>query len=309
MPRDYQIPLTIKLQCWFQNHMERYFTYYTQILKYAVTQTVRTYPKREWKSKIGFIIFNLIVIAIILLLRGREQMVEEMSIFVSVLIGFGIVALATLLWNLLLAPARLYFIEKLKTRTTWLGEQELIRREHCGVALLVDNGFPFREEHKTSSTHRIIYRVGAETIGLDSIHNVGVFLSRVTSLDRLRNCTELAALPINLRIMGSSEKTMRIDPSTYPRQFFDVIEWYPNKSQIRICYHPTGYEQFKDVNDTFNIHSKHIVLTIAAQGQNVAETISIFHLLLENSEWAWYSKEQYELMREVKENGNTNPEL
>jgi hypothetical protein len=303
MPSKYKIPLSITIRVWYQNHLERYFHYYRQVFKYAFTETAQAYGKGGWKSKVGFIVFNLIVIAIILVLRGKEEMMQEMGVFISILVAFGIVALLTFVWNIVIAPARLHFILKHKVRTTTLQQyeatQEIIRQGHLGIYLSMGAGFPFKEEHKTDNERKITYRVGVQDITLDSIQSVGLILERMTSLDRLGYRTEMIMSPLNLRAMGSSEKTIRIDPSTQPRQFFDVIEWYPKKSQIRICYHQSGYELFKNIQDTFDIHSRHVELKLVAQGQNVAETAAIFHLLLENKNWILYSAEEYQQLREA----------
>jgi hypothetical protein len=88
----------------------------------------------------------------------------------------------------------------------------------------MDDGLPFEEEYESNSERKIIYRVGVTDVGLDSIQSAGVILESMTSIDKWGNRTEMVILSVNLRVMGSSEKTVRIDPSTRPRRFFDVME-------------------------------------------------------------------------------------
>jgi hypothetical protein len=297
MPSKYKIPLNIKIRSWYQRNLDPYFAYYKQAVKYAFKQTVQSYNlKNEWKGKVSSFAFQLFLIAIIYALWNRAEAISQMKAFIIVLIGIGIVVFANLIWHLLLAPVRLHLIEKHKLRTTWIEQLDVIAKEQRGVNLLVLDGFPYQEEYKSSKEHKITYRVGVQTTGRNSIEDVSVSIVKIAN-------TEISVLPIKLRVMGNSQETIRVDPSTQPRQFFDVIEWYPQKSQIRICYHHDAYK------DTFDIHSDYIALTLVAQGRNVMETECVFHLVLQDKEWLWYSEEDYKLLREAKQNGNTNEEL
>jgi hypothetical protein len=297
MPSKYKIPLSIRIRSWYQRNFEPYFAYYKQVFKYAFNQTVQSYNlKNEWKGKISSFAFQLFLIAIIYVLWNRAEAISQMKAFIIVLIGIGVVVFANLIWHLLLAPVRLYLIEKHKLRTTWAEQLDAIAKEQRGVDLLVLDGFPYQEEYKSSKEYKITYRVGVRTIGRNSIEDVGVSILEIAN-------TGISIFPVKLRVMGNSQETIRVDPSTQPRRFFDVIEWYPQKSQIRICYHHGAHK------DTFDIRSEHIALTLVAQGRNVMETECVFHLILQDKEWLWYSEEEYKVLQEAKQNGNTNEEL
>ncbi len=301
MPNKYKIRLGIKIQAQCRRYIQPYLSYYRQILKYATMQTSESYNlKREWKSKASGIIFQFIVIAIIFIWRSKAEGMEAMNAFFSILIAIGMVAVALFVYHLLRAPVQLYLTERSRIRTTRLKELNAIEKEQRGVYLLALDLSPFQEEYKTKTEPKITYRVGVQSAGKNSIDDVSVHLLRLDAIN---------ILPINLRVMGSSQETIRVDPSNQPRQFFDVFEWYPQESQIRICYHVATYKEFKDAKDTFDIHAKHIGLTLAAQGRNVAETECDFRLVLKGKKWVWYSEEEYKILAEGEQNGNRNQEL